>query len=62
MLFWPVPPVPVDAALVDAAGACEAFPPLQVLATHTGTFPLTGALAAIDGFASAALTCTVAAD
>jgi hypothetical protein len=52
----------VDAAFVDAPGAWEAFPPLQALATHTGALAFTGAFAAIDGFASAALACTVAAE
>jgi len=40
----------VDAALLDAAGACEAFPPLQVLATHTGALAFTGTSAATAGF------------
>jgi len=56
VLSWPVSPVPVDAVLVDAAEACEAFPPLQVLATHTGALAFAGAFAAAAGFTATAPT------
>ena len=45
----PEPPVEL-VVLLEPLAACWEFPPLQVLATHTGAFAFPGAFAAAAGF------------
>jgi len=52
----------VDEALFELLAGCEASPPLQSLATHTGALAFTGTFAATDGLPSAELTWTVPAE
>jgi len=42
--------------LLEPLAACREFPPLQVLATHTGALAFTGAVAAAAGFTETAPT------
>jgi len=53
LVVW-LPPPPVVVVLPAAPfEPCEAFPPLQVLKTHTGAFPSTGAFADALGLTAA---------
>jgi hypothetical protein len=56
------PPPFVLVLLLGPLDACWELPPVQVLATHTGTFPLTGAFTAAAGLTPADPTWPVRAD